>query len=208
MAAIVPPPSATEREAGLTYALKLLNGYGLTAMQDAQVFEDDLKTYRALERRHELTMRVVAAIWWEHTQGLEQIDRIKRLRGEYASPLIDPGTVKIMQDGVLENYTAVLLQPYLKKPGNVRGIPMVDPELLKEAVTLSRRCGLPGALPRDRGRRRARIAGCHRGSQAPQRGSRTSRSHLASRAGRSGGRTALPRTRRHRELPASVGIRG
>jgi predicted amidohydrolase YtcJ len=29
----------------------------------------------------------------------------------------------------------VLLQPYLKKPGNVRGIPMVDPELLKEAVT-------------------------------------------------------------------------
>jgi predicted amidohydrolase YtcJ len=136
VAAIVPPPSATEREAGLAYALKLLNSYGLTAMQDAQVFEDDLKTYRALEHRHELTMRVVAAIWWEHTQGLEQIDRIKRLRGEYASPLIDPGTVKIMQDGVLENYTGVLLQPYLKKPGNVRGIPMVDPELLKEAVTL------------------------------------------------------------------------
>jgi predicted amidohydrolase YtcJ len=40
-----------------------------------------------------------------------------------------------MQDGVLENYTGVLLQPYLKKPGNVRGIPMVEPELLKEAVT-------------------------------------------------------------------------
>jgi predicted amidohydrolase YtcJ len=135
VAAMVPPPSAAESEAGLRYALKLLNGYGITAMQDAQVFEDDLKTYRALERRGELTMRVVAAIWWERMQGLEQIDRIKRLRSEYASPLIDPGTVKIMQDGVLENYTAVLLQPYLKKPGNVRGIPMVDPELLKEAVT-------------------------------------------------------------------------
>jgi predicted amidohydrolase YtcJ len=135
VAAIVPPPTAAEREAGLRYALKLLNGYGITAMQDAQVFEDDLKTYRALERRHELTMRVVAAIWWEHTQGLEQIDRIKRLRSAYASALIDPGTVKIMQDGVLENYTAVLLRPYLKKPGNVRGIPMVEPRLLDEAVT-------------------------------------------------------------------------
>ncbi|MBS0388820.1 MAG: amidohydrolase [Proteobacteria bacterium] len=135
VAAIVPPPTAAEREAALTYALKLLNGYGITAMQDAQVFEDDLKTYRALERRGELTMRVVAAIWWEHMQGLEQIDRIKRLRSEYASALVDPGTVKIMQDGVLENYTGVLLQPYLKKPGNVRGIPMVEPELLKEAVT-------------------------------------------------------------------------
>jgi hypothetical protein len=135
VSAIVPPPTATEREAALAYALKLLNGYGITAMQDAQVYEYDLKAYRALERRHELTMRVVAAIWWEHTQGLEQIDNIKRLRSEYASPLIDPGTVKIMQDGVLENYTGVVLQPYLNKPGNLRGIPMVEPELLKEAVT-------------------------------------------------------------------------
>ena len=135
VAAIVPPPTAAEREAGLTDALKRLNGYGITAMQDAQVFEEDLKTYRALERRNELTMRVVAAIWWERAQGLEQIERIKRLRAEYASALIDPGTVKIMQDGVLENYTAVLLQPYLKKPGNERGIPMVEPELLKQIVT-------------------------------------------------------------------------
>lgn len=135
VAALVPPPTAAEREAALTEALKLLNGYGITAMQDAAVSEDDLKTYRALERRNELTMRVVAAIWWERSQGLEQIDRIERLRSEYASSLVDPGTVKIMQDGVLENYTGVLLQPYLKKPGNVRGIPMVEPTLLKQVVT-------------------------------------------------------------------------
>jgi len=135
VAAQVPPPTAAEREAALAYALKLLNGYGITAMQDAAVSEDDLKTYRALERRNELTMRVVAAIWWERNQGLEQIDRIERLRSEYASSLVDPGTVKIMQDGVLENYTGVLLQPYLKKPGNVRGIPMVEPTLLKQVVT-------------------------------------------------------------------------
>lgn len=135
VAAIVPPPTLAEREAGLKSALKLLNGYGITAMQDAAVFENDLKTYRALEQRNELTMRVVASIWWERAQGLEQIERIKRLRGEYASALIDPGTVKIMQDGVLENYTGVLLQPYLQTPGNVRGIPMVEPELLKQVVT-------------------------------------------------------------------------
>jgi predicted amidohydrolase YtcJ len=135
VAALVPPPTAAEREAGLSYAVKLLNGFGITAMQDASVNEDELKAYRALEQRRELTMRVVTSIWWERGQGLEQIDRIKRLRGEYASALIDPGTVKIMQDGILENFTAVLLQPYLKKPGNVRGIPMVEPTLLKQAVT-------------------------------------------------------------------------
>jgi hypothetical protein len=44
--------------------------------------------------------------------------------------------VKIMQDGVIENYTAVVLEPYiLAGEKNVYGIPMVEPEKLKQAVT-------------------------------------------------------------------------
>ena len=35
----------------------------------------------------------------------------------------------------MENYTAVMLEPYLTEDGT-QGIPMVDPELLKEAVSL------------------------------------------------------------------------
>jgi predicted amidohydrolase YtcJ len=69
------------------------------------------------------------------SRGVEQIDQIIRLRDEYSSGRIDAHTVKIMQDGVMENYTAVLLKPYLRKPGNVRGIPMVQPDRLKDAVT-------------------------------------------------------------------------
>jgi predicted amidohydrolase YtcJ len=131
---VVPPASAAEHEAGLRYAVKLLNGYGITAVQDAQVYEDDLKAYRAVDRRGELSLRVVAAIWWERGLGLEQIDTIKRLRAEYSAGRIDAGTVKIMLDGVMENYTAVMLKPYLKVPGEVRGIPMVKPDVLNAAV--------------------------------------------------------------------------
>jgi predicted amidohydrolase YtcJ len=40
-----------------------------------------------------------------------------------------------MQDGVLENYTGAMLEPYLLG-GGTRGIPMVEPEFLKQAVTL------------------------------------------------------------------------
>lgn len=132
---VIPPPTLQQREAGLRYAIKLLNGYGITAIQDAQVFEDDLKTYRSVDGQGALSLRVVAAIWWEHGQGLEQIDKIERLRADYTAGHIDAGTVKIMQDGVMENYTAVMLKPYLKRPGNQRGIPMVEPGLLKDAVT-------------------------------------------------------------------------
>jgi predicted amidohydrolase YtcJ len=134
VAALVPPATAMQRQEGLRYSIKLLNAYGITAIQDASVDEDDLKTYRRLDARGELSLRVVAAIWWERRQGLEQIDNIKRLRAKYTGGHVDARTVKIMQDGVMENYTAVLLNPYLK-PGNVYGIPMVDPQRLKEIVT-------------------------------------------------------------------------
>jgi hypothetical protein len=46
--------------------------------------------------------------------------------------------VKIMQDGVLENYTAQLLDPYLDAAGATtdnRGIPFVDPVALRDHVT-------------------------------------------------------------------------
>lgn len=131
-----PPDTDATRDAGLRYAIKMLNGYGITGIQDASVNEEDLKTYRRLDDAGELSLRVVGSIWWEREQGLEQIENIRRLRGEYTKGRIDAGTVKIMQDGVMENYTAVVLEPY-KLPGkaDVRGIPMVEPELLKKAVT-------------------------------------------------------------------------
>jgi hypothetical protein len=131
-----PPDTDATRDAGLRYAIKMLNGFGITGIQDASVNEDDLKTYRRLDDAGELSLHVVGSIWWERGEGLEQIENIKRLRSEYTKGRIDAGTVKIMQDGVMENYTAVVLEPY-KLPGrkDVRGIPMIEPELLKQAVT-------------------------------------------------------------------------
>ena len=131
-----PPDTDATRDAGLRYAVEMLNRYGITGVQDASVNAEDLKTYHRLDDAGELTLHVVGSIWWERDKGLEQIEDIKRLRSEYSSGRIDAGTVKIMQDGVMENYTAVVLEPY-KLPGkkDVRGIPMVEPELLKQAVT-------------------------------------------------------------------------
>ena len=39
---------------GLQYAMRMLNSYGITSIQDASVDEDDLKAYRALDDRDEL----------------------------------------------------------------------------------------------------------------------------------------------------------
>jgi predicted amidohydrolase YtcJ len=122
------------RTAGLQYAIEMLNNYGITSIQDASVDEEDLKTYRALDDRGELSLRVVGSQWWDRESGEEQIENFKALREQYTRGRVRPTTVKIMQDGVMENFTAAMLEPYVGK-GDTRGIPMVPPEALKSAVT-------------------------------------------------------------------------
>jgi predicted amidohydrolase YtcJ len=134
MSAHIPPPSAEFRLDALRYSVDLMNRYGITAFNDASALRPELDVYRALDERGELSLRVVASLWWERTRGLEQIETLKKLRDEYTAGRLHAGTVKILQDGVMENYTAAMSEPYLVE-GNPTGIPMLKPEFLKQAVT-------------------------------------------------------------------------
>ena len=130
----IPPPTPEERADALRYSLKMLNRHGITSIQDASASEESLATYQHLDERGELTARVIASQWWERERGVEQIPEMIDRRERFTKGRLRAGTVKIMQDGVMENFTAVVLEPYIGKP-DVRGIPMVDPEALKEIVT-------------------------------------------------------------------------
>lgn len=130
----IPAPTPEFDQESLAYAVDLLNSYGITAITDASVGESALEAYRALDERGVLPLHVNASLWWERSVGLEQIDVLKRLRDEYTGGNVTAGTVKIMQDGVMENYTAAMSEPYFVD-GDPTGIPMVEPEFLKEAVT-------------------------------------------------------------------------
>jgi predicted amidohydrolase YtcJ len=130
----VPPASLEMRVEGLRYAIRMLNGYGITAMQDAGVGEPELEAYAALDAQGGLGVRSVVSLRWDRHQGLEQIPTLEQLRAQYTRGRVRATTVKIMQDGVVENYTAVMLEPYLVE-GSPLGIPMVEPGRLKQAVS-------------------------------------------------------------------------
>jgi len=131
----IPATSLESRLAGLKYAQDMLHEYGITSIQDANVVADDLEAYATLDKLGELKLRVVASLLWDRARGLEQLQDLQRLRQEYSgSEYLRPTTVKIYQDGVMENYTAAMLEPYLV-PGGTRGIPMIEPEFLKQVVT-------------------------------------------------------------------------
>ena len=133
MSAAIPPANLEARTAGLQYAINMLNAYGITSIQAAMVNRSRLEAYRALDQRGDLTLRVVGAIYWDRNRGEEQIEDIKNLRQEFTSGRVRATSVKMWQDGVMENYTAALLEPYLGK-GEQRGISMVDPGTLNSAV--------------------------------------------------------------------------
>ncbi len=130
----LPAETIESRIAGLEYAIDMLNGYGITSIQDANVDRAALDAYRALLDRGDLSLRVVGAQWWERGRGIEQIADFVRRRAEFEDERLRASTIKIMQDGVMENFTAAMLEPYIGKDGR-RGIPMVAPEALNLAVT-------------------------------------------------------------------------
>ncbi|MGH2656480.1 MAG: amidohydrolase [Actinomycetota bacterium] len=135
---VIPPTSREEWTRAILEAQGHLHSLGITAWQDAWVGPEHLDAYLALAGRGELTARVVAALWWERSRGLEQIEDLLTQRARAAAGAIDAGTVKIMIDGVIENFTAHLLEPYLDtlgEPTGNRGIPFLEDEELAAAVT-------------------------------------------------------------------------
>jgi predicted amidohydrolase YtcJ len=132
----------------LTEALLLgqrhLHSFGITAWQDAIVGSygdagDPGPAYLAAAADGTLTARVVGAIWWDRTKGLEQIPSILERRERYRGGRFAATSVKVMQDGVAENFTASMLEPYGDGHGHFTdnsGISFVDPAVLNEAVPL------------------------------------------------------------------------
>lgn len=134
----LPEISSQDYREGLKNALKIANGFGITSILEASADEQILETYAALDRRNELTLRVLASIFVDPQKGIDEIPDIIEKRDTYRSKHLKATTAKIFADGVIESHTATLIEPYLDRPG-YHGIPNVKPELLNQlAIELDR----------------------------------------------------------------------
>lgn len=140
---LLPTVGLNEQLAGLQAAQAHLFSLGITAWQDAAVGsmfgqQDLLPVYLAAAESGALIARVRGALWWDRNRSSDQIDDLVDRRGAGAVGRFSPSTVKIMQDGVAENFTAAMLEPYLDGCGCATensGLSFVDPIGLKEYVT-------------------------------------------------------------------------
>ncbi len=69
--------------------------------------------YRSLAASGELTARVVGGLWWERDEGLGQIESLVERRARGPVGRFSPTSVKLMVDGIVENQTASMTEPYL-----------------------------------------------------------------------------------------------
>ncbi|MFH8473926.1 amidohydrolase [Streptomyces sp. NPDC018000] len=140
---LVPASTPADRLAGLLRAQKLLHSLGITGWQDALLGEfsgrpDPSDAYLAAARDGSLTARVTGALWWDRERGAEQIDELVALRAKLSHGRFRAGSVKIMQDGIAENFTAAMTSPYLDSCGCATantGLSFVDPAALRDYVT-------------------------------------------------------------------------
>jgi predicted amidohydrolase YtcJ len=133
-----PDDTPAELEEGLRIGQRYLHSLGITAWQDA-IIDPQIEepAYVALASRGELTGRVIGALWWDHHRGAEQIDALVDRRRATAIGRYSPTSVKLMMDGVVENFTASMLESYLDADGHPtgnRGLAQIDPEQLREWV--------------------------------------------------------------------------
>ena len=140
---LLPETSPTEMLQALHLGQQYLHSFGVTGWQDAIVVAygdagDPAAAYLTAAQDGSLTGRVVGALWWDRSAGLEQLETLRDRRRRFSHGRFQASAVKIMQDGVTENFTAAMTEPYCDghgHPTDNSGISFVDPALLREAVT-------------------------------------------------------------------------
>ena len=140
---LLPAATAADLDAALLAGQEYLFSHGITAWQDAIVGvylggDDNLAAYLRAAGSGALRARVVGALWWDRGRGAEQVADLVERRAAGRVGRFAATTVKIMQDGVVENFTAGLTEPYLDACGHATanaGLSFVDPEGLRAYVT-------------------------------------------------------------------------
>ena len=141
-----PPYSDAEIDKALRASQKYLNSLGITTVQDALVETGEnsiysvLPSYRRAVAAGDLSLRVVASLYWDPQLGMEQIATIKRVSAESSGGLLKANTVKVWLDGVMHTHTSRLLEDYADRPGE-RGTTLVPVERLNELTVALDKAG-------------------------------------------------------------------
>jgi hypothetical protein len=130
---VAPADNLDDLRRGILAGQRYLLSKGITTWQDAHVDQVTHDAYRSLAASGELLGRAVGALWWDRRRGLDQVEQLLEMRSEPEGSY-RPLTVKLMLDGVIENHTASMLEPYVGGDESNTGIDFIAPQELDQIV--------------------------------------------------------------------------
>ena len=150
VAHLLPPVTDELLEAGILHAQEHLFSVGVTGWQDPILgsyggYPDASAAYRSLSRSGTLKARATGALWVPRDTTVaslpDLVDSFASRRAENAAAGFSTRSAKIMVDGVPENLTAAMLDPYLKpcacagpESAGERGLLYLAPDVLRAAA--------------------------------------------------------------------------
>jgi predicted amidohydrolase YtcJ len=143
IARLIPATTEDDWYGGLLAGQEYLLSLGITGWQDAIVgrhpgLPDPIDAYLRAAGSGTLKANVVGALWWDRERGIEQVAELIERRRESQAGRFRATSVKMMLDGVAENHTAAMLEPYLDGHGcatETSGLDFIDPDELPRFVT-------------------------------------------------------------------------
>jgi predicted amidohydrolase YtcJ len=114
----MPHPTDGDFADGVRYGQALCNRHGITGVLDALVQERHVRVYDAMRKNGDLTVRIAATARVEPSEVTDAaLARVSHMRLMYQSDMFKVHSAKFFLDGVLENRTAAMLEPYSDAPG-------------------------------------------------------------------------------------------
>ncbi len=141
---LAPQPSMDDQYAALLDAQGYLHSFGVTGWHDALIGDYGNHSSRIIDvydralKQNQLRARVNGALWWDRNTDENQIRQILSIRERFQNDLFRITAVKVMQDGVVENQSAAMIDSYINadSPGSEpsHGISFISPRRLNAYV--------------------------------------------------------------------------
>ncbi len=111
---LVPEPRYDDQLNALRKGLKYAASLGITSAQNASGSEVDIRLFKDLIEKGELTMRYAAAFSVDENTSMDQLDRYTYIKDSLGrgNLFLRADAVKFMIDGVIESHSAAMLEPY------------------------------------------------------------------------------------------------
>lgn len=112
---LVPEPSDDRKRELLALGLKRIAQAGVTSVHNMNGDLDELGVYAALEDVGELSLRVYVPYHVKPETPFEALAEAREM-AQVQGELARGGAAKFFMDGVLESYTALMVEPYADRP--------------------------------------------------------------------------------------------